>query len=250
MRGEERVKEMLRIGHITPSSNTVLEPVVAQLNAAAACGTSHHFTRLPVRTIAQDAASDAQFTLDGMVAAARLLAEAPLDAIAWNGTSGSWRGAEHDRRTVEAIRAGTGLPATTATLAILATLTRHEWTRVALAVPYTSDVTERIVQAYAREGITVVHHADLGLDDTIAMGELTHAEIGGLVTRAAHPDAQCIAVVCTNVGAAPLVADLERRIDRPIVDSVAVTFLEGCRLAGRVPRFAGWGRVCAENALS
>jgi maleate isomerase len=243
-------RDIRRIGHITPSSNTVLEPVVAQLNAVAACGASHHFTRLPVRTIAHDVASDAQFTLDGMVAAARLLAEAPLDAIVWNGTSGSWLGAEHDRRTIDAIRAATGLPATTATLALLATFRRHGWTRVALAVPYTADVTEQIVRAYASEGIAVVHHADLGLDDTVAMGDLTRADIAGLVARAAHPDAACIAVVCTNVGAAPLVAELEPEVDCPIVDSVAVTFLEGCRLAGRAPRFAGWGRVCAENRLS
>ena len=234
-----------RIGHITPSSNTVLEPLVARMSAELVDAATQHFTRLAVRNIGLDAPSTNQFALEGLLDAATLLAQAPLDAIVWNGTAGSWLGSAHDERIIDAIRAATGLPATTATRSIFATLRRHSWTRVALAVPYTSDVTKRIVDEYARNGIDVVHHVSLELVDNIAMGSIEEAGVADLATRAHNPAADCIAVVCTNVSTARLTAALEERLGLPIVDSVIVTFAEGCRLAGLSPRLDGWGRVLA-----
>ncbi len=234
---------MRRIGHITPSSNTVLEPLVARMSAELAEAATQHFTRLAVRDIGLDGPSTGQFALDGLLNAATLLAQAPLDAIVWNGTAGSWLGSAHDERIIDAIRARTGLPATTATRSIFATFRRHGWTRIALAVPYTSDVTKRIVDEYAHNGIDVVHHVSLELVDNIAMGNVEEAGVADLVTRAYHPDADCIAVVCTNVSAARLTAALEERLGLPIVDSVSVTFAEGCRLAGLSPHLDGWGCI-------
>src|SRR4051812_13889349 len=89
-----------RVGMITPSSNTCLEPVTYQLLAKAP-GFSAHFSRLEVTTIALDEASDAQFSLDALSAASELLADAHVDSVIWNGTSGSWLGLAHDRAIVE-----------------------------------------------------------------------------------------------------------------------------------------------------
>jgi maleate isomerase len=93
----------LRLGMITPSSNTCLEPTTYRLLAGLTgeTGATAHFSRLPVRRIAIDAASDAQFTTDAMAQAAELLADAKVDVVVWNGTLGSWLGIDYDRGIAE-----------------------------------------------------------------------------------------------------------------------------------------------------
>jgi maleate isomerase len=62
--------------------------------------------------------------MDTIVEAARLLADARVDAISWSGTSAAWLGLEYDRTLCAAILKDTGTLATTATLSIVDAL--HE----------------------------------------------------------------------------------------------------------------------------
>src|SRR5690242_2381545 len=101
-----------RVGMITPSSNSVLEPVTAAMLADRADVTAH-FTRLRVTEIALDAAALGQFDPGHMLPAAELLADAKVAAIAWNGTSASWLGIGRDESLCAAIAARTGIAATT-----------------------------------------------------------------------------------------------------------------------------------------
>jgi hypothetical protein len=85
-----------RLGMITPSSNSILEPVTSAMLANVA-GITAHFARFRVTEIALDAAALNQFDASAMLPAADLLADTKVDAIAWNGTSASWLGASRDR---------------------------------------------------------------------------------------------------------------------------------------------------------
>ncbi len=107
-----------RIGMIVPSSNTCLEPQSYRI-LGDRDDVTIHFTRIPVTRIALDDSSDKQFDSAVMRDAAALLATADVDVIAWNGTSGSWLGADHDRELVRRNPDATGIPATTSTLAYL-----------------------------------------------------------------------------------------------------------------------------------
>ena len=79
------------LGMLTPSSNTVLEPVTAAM-LAGLDDVSAHFSRFPVTEIALSASALAQFDDAPILAAAGLLAHAKVDVIAWNGTSSGWLG--------------------------------------------------------------------------------------------------------------------------------------------------------------
>ncbi len=68
----------LRVGMITPSSNSVLEPVTAAMLADRADVTAH-FSRLRVTEIALDAPALNQFDPSQMLPAAELLADAKVD---------------------------------------------------------------------------------------------------------------------------------------------------------------------------
>src|SRR5258708_7452231 len=89
-----------RLGMIAPSSNSVLEPVTYAMLADAP-GISAHFSRFRVTEIALDADALNQFDPFLMLPAADLLADAKVDAMAWNGTSASWLGIERDQSLCE-----------------------------------------------------------------------------------------------------------------------------------------------------
>src|SRR5689334_20553008 len=81
-----------RIGMITPSSNSVLEPTTIAVTGSLYPRVSTHYTRIEVKTISLEPESLAHFGTDRFVQAARLLADAGMDVIAWNGTAGAWQG--------------------------------------------------------------------------------------------------------------------------------------------------------------
>ncbi|WP_245827899.1 maleate cis-trans isomerase family protein [Sinomonas mesophila] len=231
-----------RIGMIVPSSNTCLEPQSYRILGAREDVTVHS-TRIPVTRIALDVGSDRQFDVEGMRAAAELLATADVDVIAWNGTSGSWLGADHDRTIAAEITAATGIPATTSTLAYLDAFTEFGIGSVGLFTPYTQDVNLQVIARWAEEGIRTSGHRFLGLSDNESFGRVAPAEIvpGSLELAADRPDA--LVFLCTNLYGAPVAAELEERTGVPVLDSVAVTLWRCLQLAGAPLLDPRWGKL-------
>ena len=235
----------MRLGMLTPSSNTVLEPLTAAMLADLP-GASAHFSRFRVVAIDLGAGSRGQFDAAPVVAAAELLADARVDAICWNGTSGAWLGLELDRALREAVTARTGIPATTATLALLEALRRLGARRYGLVTPYLGDVQAAIIGRWAEAGLECV--AERHLDDP---GNFSFAEHGEPVVRrmarevaGARPDA--VVVHCTNFRGGRAVPELEAELGLPVLDSVAVSLWGAVRAAGGdAAPLAKWGRVFA-----
>jgi maleate isomerase len=94
---------------LTPSSNTVLEPATTAMLAGVP-GVTAHFGRFKVTEIALTDRALGQFDESGILRAAELLADARVDAIAWNGTSASWLGFDRDERLCERIQGRHGDP--------------------------------------------------------------------------------------------------------------------------------------------
>src|SRR5689334_24286536 len=85
------------LGMLTPSSNTILEPVTAAMLSGLPDVTAH-FSRFKVTEIALSESALAQFDDSEILRAAELLAHAKVNVIAWNGTSSAWLGFERDVR--------------------------------------------------------------------------------------------------------------------------------------------------------
>jgi maleate isomerase len=234
-----------KIGHITPSSNTVLEPLTACIGADLEARVSHHFARIRVEQITLEARHTGQFTPERMLDAALLLADAGVDAIVWNGTSGGWNGIDADRDICALIQERTGIPASTSTLAQLDAMDALGVRRFGLAVPYTDDVTARIAEVYAAAGFTCVGAANASVSTNREMAHVTPQQVRDLVRAADRPDAEAILFVCTGVAAAQLVEELEAELGKPIVDSVAVVVWKALQLIGVEQRLDGWGMLLA-----
>lgn len=232
-----------RIGMLTPSSNTVLEPVLATMLAGVDDLTCH-FSRFRVTEIALSAASLGQFNFDAMVAAAELLAHAKVDTIAWNGTSAAWMGFAQDEALCAAIEARTGIPATTSVLAYRDAFRELGIGRVGLVTPYTSDVQTRIAENWGAAGFRCTAERHLALSDNFSFAEVDEETIERTIREVARAGCDAIAIVCTNMRGARLAAALEPELGMPILDSVAVTLWGSLRVVGADrERFANWGRL-------
>jgi maleate isomerase len=231
------------IGMITPSSNTVLEPVTTAMLAGLP-EVSAHFARFRVLEITMQDSALGQFSQAPMLEAARLLADAKVRTIAWNGTSSAWLGFDKDEALCRAIENETGIAAASSVLALNEILRLTKVKKLGLVTPYLADIQERIVANYAAIGIEVV--AERHLDDRGNWSFATYDEatVASLVREVATAGPEAITVLCTNFRGAPVVADLETELGLPVYDSVATTIWQSLRLAGIDPsRITGWGSI-------
>lgn len=231
----------VRIGVLTPSSNTALEPLIAAMLAPLP-GHSAHFSRFRVTEIALDARALGQFDDANILAAAELLADAKVDVIGWSGTSAGWLGFERDQLLCERIRAHTGIPATSAVQSLNELMRLRGITTLGLVSPYTSDVQERIVQNYRNIGIDVVAERHLGIRVNHDFGLVEPAQLSQMFGEVALSKPAAISTYCTNLRAAALAPGLEARHGVPLLDTVSTTVWGLLRLAGSDPsRITNWG---------
>jgi maleate isomerase len=236
------------LGMLTPSSNTTLEPVTAQMLAGLP-EASAHFGRFKVTEIALSKQALGQFDDSEILRAAELLSHARLHCIGWNGTSASWLGFDRDQRLCDRITQATGIPACTSVLALNEVFRATGVTRFGLVTPYLDDVQQAIVDNYRKAGFDCVAERHLGLRDNYSFSEVGAGELRAMVREVAAAKPQAITVLCTNLRGAPLVEALEAELGIPIYDSIATVVWKSLQLTGVNPsRVRGWGRLFREIA--
>ncbi|HEY9625444.1 MAG TPA: aspartate/glutamate racemase family protein [Crinalium sp.] len=235
------------LGMITPSSNTILEPVTSAI-VAGLPNVSAHFGRFRVTEISLRQQALAQFDNAPLLEAAQLLADAHVDVIAWNGTSAGWLGFDADVELCQQITATTGIPATTSVLAVAEILRDRHISQFGLVTPYLTDVQERIMTNFADEGFQCVAEQHLNLSVNFAFSEVTADKLTSLIQAVAAERPQAIITFCTNLQAAPLVDPLEQMLDIPIFDTISAVVWKSLKIAGVDPRSVkGWGRLFTES---
>jgi maleate isomerase len=240
----------VRLGMLTPSSNTALEPLTAAMLADLPEVTAH-FSRFKVTEIAVSDSSDQQFDEDGILEAAELLTHAKADVIAWNGTSASWLGFERDEGLCERLTDATGVPACTSVLAFREIFERTGVTRVGLVTPYDDAVQKKIARNWREAGFDCSAERHSGLTDNFAFAEVSERDIANMARGVASAGVDAIAILCTNMRAAPLVERLEAELNVPVYDSIATTLWESLLLAEVPPAsIRGWGRLFSDPRLS
>ena len=243
------MSDRVRLGMLTPSSNTVVEPVTAAMLADIPRVTAH-FSRFKVTEIAVSHVSDRQFDEGAILAAAELLAHAKVDVVAWNGTSASWLGFDRDERLCRRLTEATGVPACSSVLAFREIFERTGVTRVGLVTPYVDAVQEQIVRNWREAGFDCAAERHCGLTDNFAFADVSEGDIAAMIRAVACAGVEAVAVVCTNMRAAPLVERLEVEIGVPIYDSIATTLWKSLLHAGVGPAsIRGWGGLFSDSRL-
>ncbi|WP_424929182.1 maleate cis-trans isomerase family protein [Amaricoccus tamworthensis] len=233
-----------RVGMLTPSSNTALEPYTAAMFAPFGEEASAHFGRFRVVEISMSEASQTQFQNAPILEAAERLAEAKPRLIAWNGTSAAWLGLDKDRALCAEIERVTGVRATSTMLAYDRILRAMGVKRLGLVTPYLGEIQSRIIKNYAAQGIEIAAEARLEDRGNYSFATYPPEQVGGMIEQVAEAKPDAIAVVCTNFRGAPVAERIERETGVPVLDSIAVTAAHCMREMGLNPaRVTGWGSV-------
>ena len=226
------------IGMLTPSSNTALEPLTSAMLVELP-EVSVHFGRFRVTEISLKPNALAQFDEGPIVEAARLLADAHVDVIVWNGTSSGWLGFEADVGLCQRIEKGVGVRCCTS---------KTGRRRFGLVTPYLHDVQAAIVKNYAHHGFECVAERHLNQSVNFSFSEVTPALISAMAREVAVVRPQCITTFCTNLHAAQLAPALEAELGFPVYDTVSTAVWKALRLCGvDTRRVTGWGSLFQET---
>lgn len=230
-----------RLGMLTPSSNTVLEPMTTAMVSGLE-GVSAHFSRFRVVEISMRAEALGQFEMEPMLAAADLLADAKVDAIAWNGTSAGWLGFDRDEALCAAIEARTGIGASSSVLALREILARSGAKTFGLVTPYVNDVQEKIIANFAASGLACSAEEHLSITENYAFAEVPEDRVRQMCASVAKARPDCIVVLCTNMRGGRIAREIEAETGIAVHDTVATAVWGALRKAGRDPSAVeGWG---------
>jgi len=240
------MNQRIRLGILTPSSNTSLEPLTQSL-VSGLPEVSVHFARFSVTQIALSPDALGQFQQTRILDAAKLLADAHVDAIGWSGTSAGWLGFDQDEALCAAITEATGVPACTSVLALNKALKSFGIRRLGLVSPYLTDVQDRIIANYAGIGIDASTESHLRIQENFAFALVDEATLDRQVADVVAAGAEVVTTFCTNLYAAHRVAHWEAEHGVPVFDTVTTVVWDMLRRTGvDTRRLTGWGRLLQE----
>ena len=225
------IKQKIRIGMLTPSSNSIVEPWCYKI-IGSIDNVSVHFGRVEVLWIDDKEASLSQFYDENMIKGFDLLSHVKPMVIGWNGTSASWLGLERDRVLIDVIKKRTGCRVVTSTLSIVEALTALNISKIGLVTPYVDSIQKKIINNFELEQLECVSERHFNMTDNFSFGEISESKILNAAEDVISEGAEAVIILCTNLAGAGIVNTLEKRTGVPILDSVVLTIWGAFRSIG------------------
>jgi maleate isomerase len=205
------------IGLIIPSGNRLTEP---QFNRYLPSGVGAHVTRLRMTGKFRKPLAELKRPL---VEAAEALSDLNPSVIVFHCTANSMEsGLAHEKAIIEIIEQASGCPTITTAQALTQAFNRLGIKKLVLVSPYIQ-ATNQLEVNYLREtGFTVLHELGLALQPH-AYSEVTPEEWKRVVKDNLRADADGYFLSCTNTRMIEAIADLERDLEKPVVNSNQAT---------------------------
>lgn len=251
--GETRGKDALgyraKIGVLVPASNTIVEPEMAALQPP---GVTNHVSRMSrVKRPAHDLELYKKFlgkSVD-MDAAIDLLTALEPNIIVHGHSVDSFVGgvssAEAMRKHMEAVAGG--IPVMLPSFAILKALEcLGKPNKLAILTPWMPPADEACKAFFESVDYKVLAIKGLKHPTPLHIATATPELLNATVDELNVPGVECVIKVGTNSSMARLVADMEKRLGKPVLTVNTVTYWAGLRALGINDRLKGWGRL-AEN---
>jgi maleate isomerase len=200
-----------RIGMIIPSVNSMTEP---QFNRFAPPGLGVHVARARV---AGEWKRPLAAMAEEIAAAAKLLADVAPDLIVFHCTDTSMtQGPQGEGRILDIVQDATGIEAVATSRLVLEALQALGLRRLLLLSPYKSN--QAVIDYLSATGFAVVHDVALGLKP-LEFAAVTPREWAQLARKHDRAEADGIFLSCTNTTQVEAIEDIERALDKPVVNS-------------------------------
>jgi maleate isomerase len=231
------------IGMLTPSSNTILEPITSRILNQIPHVTAH-YSRFTVTEISSNPNALNQFDNTKIVNAAKLLADAKVNSIAWNGTSAGWLGFDADRKLCAEIKEATNIETTTSVLTLAEIFTLKKIKNFGLVTPYLDDIQEKIIHNFKNEGFNCIAEKHLGDKGNFSFSDYEPETIKNMVREVAKAKPEAITIFCTNFRGGEVVEELEKELNIPIYDTVNITAWKCLKMCNEDTKaITGWGQL-------
>ena len=232
-----------RIGVMVPSTNTSCE---ADFQMVAPKDVTIHGHRMWM-TNDFEGAEQLEMMNSDIEIAARYLATAKVDAIAYGCTTGSFfKGPGWDQEMVDLISRTAGVPAASTSAAVSEALRFFGAKKLSIATPYPDWNNQKLREYMEAQGYEVLNlegepwaskAGNQGINDQ------DPEVIVEFASRICHPDADVLFLSCTAWRSVEAVDELERRTGKPVVSSNQATIWATFRKVGITTPIKGYGRL-------
>jgi len=205
------------IGLIIPSGNRLTEP---QFNAYLPAGIGVHVTRLRMTGKFRKPLSELKRPL---IEAAEALSDLNPSVIVFHCTANSMEsGLAHEKAIVDIVEQASGCPTITTAQALTQAFNHFGMKKLVLISPYVQATNQLEVNYLSETGYTVLHELGLALEPH-AYSSVTPEEWKKVVKENLRADADGYFLSCTNTRMIETIADLEKELGKPVVNSNQAT---------------------------
>ena len=200
-----------RIGMIIPSVKSITEP---QFNRFAPPGLTVHVARARVAGPWKRPLPEMR---DEIASAARLLSDVAPDLIVFHCTDTSMtQGPQGEGRILDIVHDASGVEALATSRLVRDALQALGLYKLVLLSPYKSNGA--VIAYVEASGFTVVHDVALALEP-LEFARVTSAQWAELARKHDRADADGIFLSCTNTTQMEAIAEIERSLGKPVVNS-------------------------------
>ena len=206
-----------RIGLIIPSANRLTEP---QFHAYLPSGVEAYVTRL--RMAGKYRKPLAQLKPE-LIQAAEALSDIKPNVIVFHCTANSMEsGLDHEQQIVDIIAHASGCPTITTAQALTQAFNQVGIKKMVLISPYVQATNQLEVNYLTETGHTVLHEKGLALESH-AYATVTPEEWCNVVKANQRAEADGYFLSCTNTRMIEAIPNLERDLNKPVVNSNQAT---------------------------
>lgn len=227
----EQYGDRLKVGVITPSTNTTLETDCHDFRSD---GITVHTSRIAIqnRTITGAQAYDdhVEAMRVGIEdAIARVMTCAPQHLIMGVALEAFWGGLAGSTKLQAELEQGTGVPVTLGSTAMDAALKHLKFTRIAVLTPHMPAGDEQVRQWFVEAGYELIRFKGLRCESPRKIAEVSVSDMRAAVEELNDDDAQVIVQVGTNLQFARFARAAQVMLGKPVLALNAVMWWDSLR---------------------
>jgi len=232
-----------RIGVMVPSTNTTFE---ADCQLLAPQDVTIHGHRMWLTNEFSDTEGMDRMNAE-IESAARYLATANVDVIAYGCTTGSfYKGPGWDEEMMQLINKVAGVPATATSPSVVEALRYFGAKRLSVASPYPNWNNEKLrtyLEAQGFEVLNVEGEPVAAKSGNQGINDQEPESVAAFAANICLPEADALLCSCTAWRSLEAVAELERQTGKPVVSSNQATIWATFRKLGLTPQIRGYGKL-------
>jgi maleate isomerase len=248
IRHQDRLGWRAKIGVVTPSTNTIVEP---EFHAMAPLGVTNHTARFLIPNMALNSNEDFEqlvveikATLDDAIDG---LTPAAVDHVIIGISAESfWDGADGADKLQMRLEAKAGCTMTLGSAAARSALQAVGAKRLGVVTPYWPVADDRVRHYFGECGFEVVALKGLKANSPVNIAEQSEETLRQAMVEVNTREVDTIIQVGTNLGMAQLAGEAERWLGKPVIAINTALYWHALRQMGINDKIPGWGRLLTD----